>query len=96
MWILVNSQVVKFMHLDSIESDNEDDIENAMIDQIQNYKQHILVPEPSIHITSIGNDDAVVEEDLSDEEPLSLSYLISSFQAHSYKKEKKRTCFKEK
>ena len=32
MWVLVNSQVVKFMHLDSIESDNEDDIENAMID----------------------------------------------------------------
>ena len=44
----------------------------------------------------MGNDDAVVEEDLSDEEPLSLSYLISSFQAHSYKKGKKRTCFKEK
>ena len=44
----------------------------------------------------MGNDDVVAEEDLSDEEPLSLSYLISSFQAHSDKKEKKRTCFKEK
>lgn len=55
-----------------IESDTEFVIEKSIVDKwnttIGDQKQHKLFLEPSIYITSVDSNDAVNEEDSSDEE----------------------------
>ena len=70
IWILVNFEDNTKNVM--IESDTEFVIEKSIVDKwnttIGDQKQHKLFLEPSIYITSLNSNDAVNEEDSSDEE----------------------------